>query len=122
MNLAVNYWFHSVFVALPLWLVLTLSPYLNPSRLKALLLGGLLVSIGTLPTASGLMFLTERLAKREILNAPFPTFWEMSPRPGSTLATGIVWSWAVACSTAVAPPLPGPRAKAKDLMAEPFPD
>jgi hypothetical protein len=64
-------WLQPVFVSLPILLVAVWRDSLDRTRLRAMLWLGALIGLVVLALAPGRVLLTERLNKREILNAPF---------------------------------------------------
>jgi 4-amino-4-deoxy-L-arabinose transferase-like glycosyltransferase len=64
-------WLQPIFVSLPILLIVGLRESLSPSRLKAMVLLAAVISVVVAVLAPGRLLLTERLNKREILNAPF---------------------------------------------------
>jgi len=64
-------WLQPVFVSLPILLVAVWRDSLDRTRLRAMLWLGASIGVVVLLLAPGRVLLTERLNKREILNAPF---------------------------------------------------
>jgi lipopolysaccharide core galacturonosyltransferase RgtB len=64
-------WLQPIFVSLPILLLVALVDSLNAARLRAILVLGSVIAGVVAIVAPGRLLLTERLHKREILNAPF---------------------------------------------------
>lgn len=64
-------WFHPLFVTVPMLAAVVVSDSLSRARLKAVLMLGAVSAAVVLALAPGRLFPTERLHKRDVLNAPF---------------------------------------------------
>jgi len=87
-------WLQPIFVSTPILLVVAFQESLDRTRLKVLLLLGLLFSVVVLVLAPGRMFLTESRNRREILNAPFRKFaWDLATpaRHADFIVAGGYW-------------------------------
>jgi len=67
-------WLQPIFIILPILLVTALRGSLQPARMKVILQLGTIITVLIVVFAPGRLLLTERLNKRERLNAPFRKF------------------------------------------------